>query len=591
MQLIQQWFSTNNGGQTPFGLAWFEGLAMLALLVGSGLLRHPLRRWLLPLSSAFNRFARHTYLPYALVGGLSLGLSFLNAAFREPAPVIHDEFVYLMGADTFCSGRVTNPTHPLWPHFEAMHLLVKPSYSPKYPPGPSGVLALGQWLFGKPIVGVWLCLAAALMALLWMLRAMLPPQAALLGALIAAISGKVLKAWALGFFGGGLAFLGGALLFGALVRLQGRFRWVHSLTFGLGIVCLLNARPYEGGLTVLFGGFWLLYGCWQTYLSRRQIGMALRPLLLPALLSVACLGWIGYYNHRVTGQWSQLPYVLYGKQYEVARSFVFQPQNPEPPGIAHRPEMVAFVRHEAADQRVRQTPSGFVAGIGQKVAFFFRFYVGWTFLPLLLFFFFGKKNRLDWLAIGGVGLLIGANFVATFEHPHYIAPVTGLIIYALMRGGQHLQANRRIAPAAKVALWVAMLLTHLSQTALASVIYVTRTPVLGYSREWQARLRADAPARHVVLVKYGPTHHYDQEWVYNTANIDSQPIIWAHDLGDSANTYLMQYYRDRKIWRLRPDSDTTILNLEPLNAPARASAVGKTDLGTWLQRRNVVRSL
>jgi hypothetical protein len=253
--------------------------------------------------------------------------------------------------------------------------------------------------------------------------------------------------------------------------------------------------------------------------------------------------------------------------------------------------MVAFVRHEAADQRVRQTPSGFVAGIGQKVAFFFRFYVGWTFLPLLLFFFFGKKNRLDWLAIGGVGLLIGANFVATFEHPHYIAPVTGLIIYALMRGGQHLQANRRIAPAAKVALWVAMLLTHLSQTALASVIYVTRTPVLGYSREWQARLRADAPARHVVLVKYGPTHHYDQEWVYNTANIDSQPIIWAHDLGDSANTYLMQYYRDRKIWRLRPDSDTTILNLEPLNAPARASAVGKTDLGTWLQRRNVVRSL
>src|ERR1039457_2901324 len=152
-----------------------------------------------------------------------------------PEPWVHDEFSFLLAADTFASGRLVNLTHPLWTHFESFHINQIPTYVSMYPPGQGLALAAGQVFFGNPWAGALLTTALFCGVLCWMLQGWLPPGWAFLGGMLATMRIGVFTGLANSYSGTALAGIGGALLFGAFPRIVRRPRAYYTLLVGLGV--------------------------------------------------------------------------------------------------------------------------------------------------------------------------------------------------------------------------------------------------------------------------------------------------------------------------------------------------------------------
>ena len=112
-----------------------------------------------------------------------------------PEPRINDEYSYLLIADTFSHHRLTNPTPPLWQHFETFHVNMTPTYHSKYPVSQGLVLAFGEIGFHQPWIGVYLSTALLCGAICWCLLAFVSPGWALLGGLLAVVRIALFSYW------------------------------------------------------------------------------------------------------------------------------------------------------------------------------------------------------------------------------------------------------------------------------------------------------------------------------------------------------------------------------------------------------------
>lgn len=227
-------------------MLWIEtALVLLSLLLALTIPTFG-SRWFEKIEYRFAQLSRRQILSVVLVGTLALALRATMLPLAPiPEPVVQDEFGYLLSADTFAHGRLTNPTHPMWEHFETFHVIFQPTYASIYPPAPGLLLAAGQLATGSPFWGVWLSIGLMCAAITWMLQAWISAEWALLGGFLAVLRFGVFGYWANGYWGGAVGAFGGALVLGALPRIKRDMRLRHA-GLALGITVLANTRPYEG---------------------------------------------------------------------------------------------------------------------------------------------------------------------------------------------------------------------------------------------------------------------------------------------------------------------------------------------------------
>jgi hypothetical protein len=158
------------------------------------------------------------------------------------------------------------------------------------------------------------------------------------------------------------------------------------------------------------------------------------------------------------------------------------------------------------------------------------------------------------IALGIAGALALALFLVSWLSPHYYSPVMGLILLLGCDGIRSLL--HRLPKRTTVRRFTAAAFAGAFSFAFALQIYISvqnSSELKNDQRRLVTQSLIRDGSRQVVIVRYSPEHDVHAEWVYNSADIDHSPIVWARDMGEARNEGLIHYYSDRKIWLLEPD--------------------------------------
>ena len=528
---------------------WVLGFVVLAAL----LFARPAGRVWGAVGRALDQVGRRPAAAVLITALLAAVGSGAAASFLQwPEPRIHDEFSYLLAADTYAHGRLTNPTHPQWRHLETYHVIHVPTYMSKYPPAQGLVLAAGQVLGGHPAVGLWLSAALLCGSLTWMLLGWLPGRWAVLGGLLGLLRFGVTTYWTQSYWGGALTAAGGALLFGGLIRVLHRSPHGRptrdALLLALGLALLANSRPWEGLVTALPALVVLLL--WRARLPAAEGPSVRRRVILPAALALSVVvAGMAYNNQAVTGDAFTLPYELHDADYSPPPPFLWS-SLPVAVDYRHEPMRDFWRRVYLDEYSHKRTAAGFVEAVGRRAHNLWSFYLGWLLLlPALACLPELRRRRMRFAAAVSV-LLFVVLTGSTYYGRHYYAPVTALVLLLVTAGCRRLAAWRPGGRPLGRALVLGLLLACGLRLAAHAWVMPLHPDAWHLLRARTLADLTDWPGQDLVIVRYGPDHDTAQEWVFNGADLEATEVLWARDLGDVANAELIEALPERRPWLL-----------------------------------------
>jgi len=486
-----------------------------------------------------------------------LGRIALLPVLPPPEPQIHDEFSYLLAADTFAHGRLANPPLPMPEFFESPHVLVTPVYASKYPPGQGLVLAFGQRVFGHPYWGVVLSGAAMVFLFCWAADAWLPPQWTLIAGVLASVLFFVRHYWFTSYWGGAVTACGGALVVGSLgFVLRGRMRSARFAP-AIGALILFATRPYEGGVMCLVTAGMLVVPLLRLPSGQRK--QMLRTVVLPnAVILAAGLLIFGWYNARVTGHVSELPYTLYMRQYDSVPPLWIMAPFPEK-HYGNENLRATWEWCASLYTGIRNLSPSHIVILQLVDILLSSVWLQFMTFGLLLFGipWSRVRNGKKWL----VGLLLAGVvvlFPEIYQNAHYSAPFTVVELILIVAAGRalwyRLATLRWRGPAFLLALIV--LFTPLS------IGYVGALKTSPTDRGQTVRRLQRTGGKHLLFVAYARGWDFMHEWVYNGADLDAESVVVAHLRSEQENRQLMDRFAGRTAWIVQLGPAQSDLRLE-----------------------------
>jgi hypothetical protein len=388
----------------------------------------------------------------------------------------------------------------------------------------------------------------------WMMQQWMPPSFAFYGTLLAIFKIGILGPWIDSYLGGPVSALGGALVIGAAMPLrEAHSKAGHALLFALGLVILMNSRPFEGAFIGVMAVLWTVSG-----FTAKPANFA---ILAPAVaLLIAGFVFTGYYSWRVTGSPVRMPYM-------VNRDTYGWPEN-----LAFLPVRVVKARHkvlrdmyamEVQRRNHLKSLSVFVDDIGNRVFENWTFFIG----PLLTLPFFAALANFRSRTILPLAAVLCAiavlNLFQLVLYPYHLGPVVPVMFALVTLGFRRIYdwlSHWRAAAGPVLALLLPLCLLASSsikrnadKLQLPLSYWESSTEPHGKTRAAMERWLSLRNGGQLVLVRYAPTHSPNQEWIYNAADIDHSKVVWAREMDPQSDSQLLDYFKDREVWLLRAD--------------------------------------